>query len=217
MTGSAADSFTANDQYELNRYVGFIERRKELKTELKQIQDEIDGLHEAHEEMLAMDPKDAHLHFDRNYPPALGFRWAETFTDWEPAAMAEYLEDKIRQMEGQQAEMENDFREIRERMTELHNSLSSRYSVCAHDHYICCSEYHPRAHMHAPRLPSLTQSDSAVRITALRPRTHPPPTAARPRKPRRTAAAGRRRRFGDALSLEPLSDADDADAEDAVP
>ncbi len=126
MTGSAADSFTANDQNDLNRYVGFIERRKELKAELKQLQDEIDGLHEAHEEMLAMDPKDAHLHFDRNYPPALGFRWAETFTDWEPAAMAEYLEDKIRQMEGQHAEMENDLREIRERMTDLHSSLTSR-------------------------------------------------------------------------------------------
>ena len=138
MTGSAADSFTADDQYDLNRYVGFIERRKELKAELKQLQDEIDGLHEAHEEMLAMDPKDAHLNFDRNYPPALGFRWAETFTDWEPAAMAEYLEDKIRQMEGQQAEMENDFREMRERMADLHQSLSSRYFGCATT--VRCSE-----------------------------------------------------------------------------
>ena len=127
MTGSAADSFNKDDQHNLNRYVGYRERIKELKLELKQLQEEIDGLNEAHEEVASMDEETAKVKFKRNYPPALGFRWADTFTTWEPAAICEFLEYKIRMLESQSMDMESDMKEMTENMIEIRENMNSRY------------------------------------------------------------------------------------------
>ena len=128
MSGSAAERFTEKDQHDLNRYVGIRERRKELKVELKQLQEEIDGLHEAQDEVKGMDEETAKATFKLNYPPALGFRWAETFTTWEPAAIFELLDYKLQLLEDQGHDMENDMQEMTENMVELHEKLSTRYA-----------------------------------------------------------------------------------------
>jgi hypothetical protein len=128
LSGSAAESFTEKDQHDLNRYVGIRERRKELKVELKQLQEEIDGLHEAQDEVKGMDEETAKATFKLNYPPALGFRWAETFTTWEPAAIFELLDYKLQLLEDQGHDMENDMQEMTENMVELHEKLSTRYA-----------------------------------------------------------------------------------------
>lgn len=127
MTGSAADSFTEKDQHDLNRYVGIRERRKEMKVEIKQLQEEMDGLQEAKDEVETMDEETAKDKFKLNYPPALGFRWAETFTTWEPSAISQFLDYKLRLLEGQGKDMENDLQEMTENMIELHQRLTDRW------------------------------------------------------------------------------------------
>lgn len=126
MTSETAEKFTEWDQHNLNRYVGIVARRRELKGETKQLQEEIDSMRQARDELNSMEPAEAAKKFDRNYPPGLGMRWAETFSDWEPAFMAEYLEGKISEYEQLITNNEGDLDELTEDMLALRSSLEDK-------------------------------------------------------------------------------------------
>jgi hypothetical protein len=77
--------FCEEDQVMLNKYAGLNFRKKELLEQLKETEDEAEGLRGAADEIL-MAGLDGPQEFQeqRKLPMGIDFRWGETFTEWCP-------------------------------------------------------------------------------------------------------------------------------------
>jgi len=79
------EEFCKEDQVMLNKYAGLNFRKKELLEQLKETEDEAEGLRGAADEIL-MAGLDGPQEFQeqRKLPMGIDFRWGETFTEWCP-------------------------------------------------------------------------------------------------------------------------------------